>query len=256
MTFTSMRFSDVQRLRILEMDDDSVYGALLRSKTKRPHGLPWSRACPLTGVTGSNKWVLPICDFHRAHAETNGPIPSFAPPCLDRKWELEKDGPSAYASTRRELALLCTGMGDPDGGKYTLHSPGNFLPAAATQMNSPPRELNVIGRWSGGSRMNERYDRSVRADELLLRNTIIQNVISGWAMAGSFFFSPETVAVPDRIGKEPKAPARQTPDLDDTPSGLHLISNTQESTQAVGTPAEEVVLADPSPETIPKDPGV
>ena len=69
MTFASLRFSDVQRLRSLEMDEDSVYGTLLQSKTKRPHGLPWPWACPLTGVTGSNKWEIPIFDFHRAHAK-------------------------------------------------------------------------------------------------------------------------------------------------------------------------------------------
>ena len=95
MAFTSLRFSDAQRLRSFEMNDDSAYGTLPQSKTKRPHGLPWPRAFPLAGVAGSNKWALPIFDFRRAHAKTNGPIPSFAPPCLDRKWELEKAGPSA-----------------------------------------------------------------------------------------------------------------------------------------------------------------
>ena len=35
-TFTSLRFSDVQRLRSLEMNDDSVYGTLPQSKTRRP----------------------------------------------------------------------------------------------------------------------------------------------------------------------------------------------------------------------------
>ena len=102
--------------------------------------------------------------------------------------------------------------------------------------------------------MNERYDRSVCANELLLRNTIIQKVISGWAMAGSLCL-PETVAGSDRIGREPKAPTIQTPDLEDTPSGLPLISDKQEPTQVVVTPAEEVVLADTIPVTLPTEPG-
>ena len=115
MAFTSLRFPDAQRLRSLEMNADSAHGTLLQSKTKRPHGLPWPWACPFTGMTGSDKWVLPIFDFHRAHAKTNGPIPSFVFPRLDHKWELGKAGPAAYATTRRKLALLCIGLGAPTG---------------------------------------------------------------------------------------------------------------------------------------------
>ena len=93
--------------------------------------------------------------------KTNGSVPSFIFPCLDRRWELGKAGAAAYASTRRKLALICTGLDGPGGEKYTLHSPKNFLPTAATQMNLSHRELNAIGHWPSGSRMNERYDRSV-----------------------------------------------------------------------------------------------
>ena len=102
--------------------------------------------------------------------------------------------------------------------------------------------------------MNERYDRSVCANELLLRNTIIQKVISGWKMVDSFCL-PEPVAGSDRIGEEPLASATQTADLDDAPSGLSLSSNKQDSTPVVETPAEEVVLADTCPDTLPTDPG-
>ena len=82
-----------------------------------------------------------------------------------------------------------------------MHSPKNFLPTAATQMNFATRELNVIGHWSSNSRMNERYDRSVCANELLLRNTIIQKVVQGWNMVESFRL-PETVPGSGRIGKD------------------------------------------------------
>ena len=33
-TYASLRFSDVQRIRTFEVNDDSVHGTLLRSKTK------------------------------------------------------------------------------------------------------------------------------------------------------------------------------------------------------------------------------
>ena len=144
----------------------------------------------------------PIIDFHVAHERQNGVRPSFVFPRLNRKWELERADAAAYSSTRRKLALICTGLDDPDAELYTLHSPKNFLPTAATQMNFATRELNVIGHWSSNSRMNERYDRSVCASELLLRNTIIQKMVAGWNMVASFHL-PESVTGAARIGKDP-----------------------------------------------------
>ena len=44
-------------------------------------------------------------------------------------------------------------------------------------MNFAPMELNVIGHWSSGPQLDERYDRSVCANELLIRNTIIQKMV-------------------------------------------------------------------------------
>ena len=82
MTYTSLRFSDVQRLRILEVNEDSIRGTLLQSKTKKPHGLPRPWACPHTGVTGSAMWINPLIDFHDAHAKRNGSKPSSVFPDL------------------------------------------------------------------------------------------------------------------------------------------------------------------------------
>ena len=161
MTYTCLRFSDVQRLRIHEVNEGSVRGTLLQSKTKKPHGLPWPWACPRMGVSGSTERIARLIDFRNAHEKQNGSMPSFVFPRLDRRWELERAEPAPYSATRRKLALVCTGLNDPDGDTYTLHSPKNFSPTAATQMNFATRELNVIGHWSSNSRMNERYDRSV-----------------------------------------------------------------------------------------------
>ena len=129
-------------------------------------------------------------------------MPSFVFPRLNHRWELEKAEPAAYDNTRRKLALVCAGLNDPDGETYTLHSPGNFPPTAETQMNFGTRELNVIGRWSANSRTNELYDRSVCANELRLRNAIIQKMASWWNMVESFRL-PETVPGSERIWKDP-----------------------------------------------------
>ena len=127
-----------------------------------------------------------LFEFRVAHEKLNGPIPSFAFPCLNHRWELEKAEPAAYSTTRRKLALVCVGLNGPGGETSTLHPPKNFPPTAATQMNLETRELNVIGRWPINSRMNERYDRSVCANELLLRNAIIQKMVAWWNMEESF----------------------------------------------------------------------
>ena len=48
--------------------------------------------------------------------------------------------------------------------------------------------------------MPERYDRSVCASELLLRNTIVNKIVNGWTVAPSFHL-PQTVLDAGRIGK-------------------------------------------------------
>ena len=89
---------------------------------------------------------------------------------------------SNEAKTRSHL---CATRGN-SGETYTLHSPKNLLPTAANQMNFSTQELNVVGRWSSSSKMPERYDRSVCASELLLRNAIINRIANGRAMAPPF----------------------------------------------------------------------
>ena len=67
-------------------------------------------------------------------------------------------------------------------------------------MNFDQKELSIIGHWSSSSKMPERYGRAVCATELLLRNTIVQNFVSGWSLAPSFHL-PLTAPNDLRIGK-------------------------------------------------------
>ena len=125
-------------------------------------------------------------------------------PRLNRRCELEKAEPAAYANARRTLALLCAGLNNPDGATYTLHSPNNYVPTAATKRTFEARDLDAIGYWPSNSRVNERCVRIVCAGELLLRDAIIQKMVSGWSMAGSFRFH-ETQHGYGRIGNDPIA---------------------------------------------------
>ena len=53
MTYASLRFAGAQKIRTFEGNDDSIYGALLSSRTKRQRGLNWPRAFPRKGILGT-----------------------------------------------------------------------------------------------------------------------------------------------------------------------------------------------------------
>ena len=118
---------------------------------------------------------------------------------------------------------------DHDGETYTLHYPKNFLPAAATHMSFETRELNAIGHFPINSRMNERYDRSVCASEFLLRNAVIQKMVSRWNTVESFRL-PETVPGSGRIGKDPSTSPTSAVELKCSQGTLPVESTAQLST--------------------------
>ena len=99
-------------------------------------------------------------------------------------------------------------------------------------MNLAHKELNVIGRWPIDFRANERYN-GCAAARTSLRSTIIQKIIAGRLLAGSFCV-PETVGGLYGIGEKPSAPATSSPVLDSTASGSPLIPNAKESAQESG----------------------
>ena len=58
----------------------------------------------------------------------------------------------------------------------------------------------ISGHWASTSRMPGRYERSVGANELLLRNTIVNKMAGGWELADAFHL-PTKVTGDERIGK-------------------------------------------------------
>ena len=155
----------------------------------------------MEGITGSRERAQPLVDMRAAYRKINGAEPTFAFMRLDLLWQLVAADAAPYATTRRKLALICVALGDPEGEKYTPHSPKNLLPTAANQLKFDQRELNIIGHWSSTSKMPGRYDRSACANELLLRNTVIHRMREGWNIAPAFHL-PETVNDINRIGRD------------------------------------------------------
>ena len=199
MTYDSLRFPDAQRLRSFEVNEDSAYGTLLTCKTKKQHGQFWPRACPKLGIAGTREWAKPLPDMRQAYRRVNGVEPTFTFPRIDHAWELVAAEPAPYSTTRRRLALMCVALGDPEGERYTLHSPRNLFPTDANQLRFDHRELNIIGHWATNSRMPDRYDRSACAADLLLRNTIVHRMHDGWGVAPEFRL-PETAKPETDVG--------------------------------------------------------
>ena len=141
MTYSSLRFAAVQKIRSLEVNADSIHGAPLTSKTKKQHGLHWPRACPRMGIIKSADWAQPLLDLRAAYQKVGGAPMRYTFPRLDHTWALAAEGPAPYRTTRRKLALLCVGLGGLKGESYTLHSPKNLPPTAANQMRFDQKEL-------------------------------------------------------------------------------------------------------------------
>ena len=88
------------------------------------------------GVSGSTEWITPLIEFHDAHEKQNGSRPSFVFPMLNRRWGLERADPAPYSTTRRKLALICTGLNDPEGGNVHF-----ALPEKLSANRGNPNEL-------------------------------------------------------------------------------------------------------------------
>ena len=147
MPYASLGSSDVQRIRSIECNEDAGRGTLLSCKTKKQHGQNWLWARTIGGVGGSRERANPIVDMRAVRKRLNGAEPSFTFMRPGHAWQLIAADPSPYAAAPRKLALVCVSLGGPEGERYTIHSPKNLLPTAASQLKFDQRGLNIIGRW-------------------------------------------------------------------------------------------------------------
>ena len=144
-------------------------------------------------------------NFRGAFCSEDDVFPTFLFPKLYRFWEVDASGPAPCAETRREPAVLGGGLAGPICESYTMRSPNNLMPSAGNQMDSAARKLNIVGHNSIGSKMRDRYGRSFRPNEPMLRNTILAEMAPGRAMVPSFHI-PMNVDPQERIGEMPEGP--------------------------------------------------
>ena len=67
--------------------------------------------------------------------------------------------------------------------KITLRSARNWFATYAKQLAFRKEERTTLGRWKPGSNVPDRYDRSVCATELSLRDKIATRIEKGWRPA-------------------------------------------------------------------------
>ena len=132
MTYTSLRFSDVRRLRSFEVNDDASHGALSCSETKRKHGQFCPIAFPRVGVSGSSRRVRPRLDVRDAFLRQGGSRITFNFTSVDHTWEPAVADAAPYATARRKPTLMCVALGDAEGG------PTRY---AHLRICAPPRKL-------------------------------------------------------------------------------------------------------------------
>ena len=127
MSYDSFRFSGAQRPKSLDVNRDSIHGALLTGKNKKPHVPDWPRARPHMGMARAAEWIHPILDYRNARDKTNGTPPAFTFPRIRREWELGSTESANYSTTRRKLALLCSPR-RPRLGVARATTPKKFRP--------------------------------------------------------------------------------------------------------------------------------
>ena len=70
--YANLRVADVKRLLSFEINEESIRGNLLTSKTKKQQRQQWPRACPRMGIAWCTDWVQPLLDLRHAYAKVNG----------------------------------------------------------------------------------------------------------------------------------------------------------------------------------------
>ena len=182
MTLASLRFSDVREVLDFWVSDTAVCGKSVNQKSKGWALMTW--AAPLSGLTKSALWVVPIRDFW---VKLRKKFPDseylYLCPTLNKGDVTGKRATNGAAQAGLNALIAAVGRSD----RVTLHSFRGWLPTCASQLQFEREKREKLGRWGPGSIMPELYDRAVCATELSLRNDILTSITEkGWRPAASF----------------------------------------------------------------------
>lgn len=132
-----------------------------------------------------------------------------------------------------------------------MRSSKNILLSDASQENFTSKEMSIVGHWPSGSQVHERYGRRFRANEALLRKTLMAIIATGWEMVPSPHI-PRNVNPRERIGKIPEEVPNDAKLTTGAPAGFHVgetahyPSRQAYRNQDTGTKTQ-TIAADPIP---------
>ena len=163
LALTSLRFGDTRMAQDLWLSETALCGPSINNKDKSRNLTQW--ATPLLSLRAKSKWYEPIVEFW---SKIKPPERKFAPlfPHVTNDWKIEYKRPASYGIVQGRLDVLLVEFVFSKGCR--LHSFRNWAPTVARQLRFPREEREVIGHWAPGSKMPDRYDRSVCAAELKL----------------------------------------------------------------------------------------
>ena len=195
---TSMRFGDIQRIRVqdISLTQHVLRGSCWATKTTKS-GQPW--ACTIFGLAGRDEkssWVLfwlrslSISVTHSATSAPDLPSPDFVLPALA---SITQDAPASFQSPMaytQALAMLrwavqlpwmprtASHLNHDEAQAYTLHSLKVALLGAAAQLRLPEESR----RQQGHHRLTsvQLYSRDDTIESLWVQSQIASALIRGW----------------------------------------------------------------------------
>ena len=141
-------------------------------------------AAPKTGII-SSEWITPILKYWKTIKPRKESESVNLFPWVGKDWAIIESKISTVGAVQAALSRLGTLLGF--SLKLKIRSPRAWFATCAHQLLYPREDREKLGRWDPGSLMPDRYDRSVCAIELRLRDEISERIRKGvWKPTNAF----------------------------------------------------------------------
>ena len=174
LAYTSLRYGDTRLVHVLWLSDTAFCGISVNNKDKS--GLMMNWATPLIGLRPKSKWYDPIIRFWPMVKPNGGKFAALFPHVLHGR-NIDYSRAEARGVVQEKLDVIAKELGFT--ARFKLHSFLNWAPTCARQLRIRREERELIGNWAPGSKMPDRYDKSVCSTELKIMESILQQVRSG-----------------------------------------------------------------------------
>ena len=138
---------------------------------------------PRIGIRPNGAWLNPSVKYLEMVRQEGGKF-RFHFPYFSPAWgfDVERHGTPGViqgALSRAEFKLCYPKL-------ITLHSPRTWYTTCANQLLLSREHIGKLGHWNPGSKIPDRYNRTVCATESQIRNGIIHRIYEGWRPIAEF----------------------------------------------------------------------